>query len=62
MKTFVANMFVIEKAGILYLTGNCFREHSRRTNDIDTTEYATFRYDTLEVKNGLNAEIPNTVP
>ena len=30
-----------------------FREHSGRTNDMDTIEYATFRYDTAEVKNGL---------
>ena len=32
-----------------------FREHSDRTNDMDTIEYATFRYDTFdhEVENGL---------
>ena len=30
-----------------------FREHSGRTNDMDTIEYATFRY-TIEVENGLN--------
>ena len=30
-----------------------FREHSSRTNDMDTIEYATFRY-TVEVENGLN--------
>ena len=31
-----------------------FREHSDRTNDIDTVEYATFRNDTVEVENSLN--------
>ena len=31
-----------------------FREHSGKTNDMDTIEYATFRYDTIEVENGLN--------
>ena len=30
-----------------------FREHSGRTNDMDTIEFATFRYDTVEVENGL---------
>ena len=30
-----------------------FREHSGRTTDMDTIEYATFRYDTVEVENGL---------
>ena len=30
-----------------------FREHSSRTNGMDTIEYATFRYDTVEVENGL---------
>ena len=25
-----------------------------RTNGMDTEEYATFRYDTFEVENGLN--------
>ena len=28
------------------------REHSGRSNDMDTIEYATFRYDTFEVENG----------
>ena len=32
-----------------------FREHSDRTNDMDTIEYATFRYDMAEVKNSLKA-------
>ena len=31
-----------------------FREHSGRTNDMDTIEFATFRYDTVEAENGLN--------
>ena len=31
-----------------------FCEHSGRTNDMDTMEYATFRYDTVEMENGLN--------
>ena len=31
-----------------------FREHSGRTNDMDIIEYATFRYYTVEVENGLN--------
>ena len=31
-----------------------FREHSSKTNDMDTIEYATFRYDTVKVENGLN--------
>ena len=31
-----------------------FREQSSKTNDMDTIEYATFRYDTVEVENGLN--------
>ena len=30
-----------------------FREHSGRTNDMDTILYATFRYDMVEVENGL---------
>ena len=30
-----------------------FREHSGRTNDMDTIEPATFRYDTVEVENSL---------
>ena len=30
-----------------------FREHLGRTNDMDTREYSAFRYDTVEVKNGL---------
>ena len=30
-----------------------FREHSGRTDDMDTTEHATFRYDTVEVEYGL---------
>ena len=30
-----------------------FREHFGRTDDMDTKEYATFRYDTIEVENGL---------
>ena len=30
-----------------------FREHSGRTNDMDTIKYATFRYDTVEVENWL---------
>ena len=30
------------------------REHSGRTNDIDTIEHATFRYGTVKVENGLN--------
>ena len=30
-----------------------FLEHSDRTNDMDTTEYAMFRYDTDEEENGL---------
>ena len=30
-----------------------FRERSGRTNDMGTIEYATFRYDTAEVENGL---------
>ena len=33
-----------------------FREHSGRTNDMGTIEYATFRYDTVEVENGLYTE------
>ena len=28
-------------------------EHSLTTNDMDTIEYATFRYGTVEVENGL---------
>ena len=28
-----------------------FREQSGRTNDTDTKEYDTFRYDTVEVEN-----------
>ena len=32
-----------------------FREHSDRTNDMATIEYATFRYDMAEVKNSLKA-------
>ena len=32
-----------------------FRERSGRTNDMGTIEYATFRYDTAEVENGLNS-------
>ena len=32
-----------------------FRVHSSRTNDMDTIEFGTFRYDTTEVENGLNA-------
>ena len=35
-----------------------FREHSDRTNDMDTIEYATFRYDTAEVENGLKGRFP----
>ena len=35
-----------------------FRERSGRNNDMGTIEYATFRYDTAEVENGLN---PTTV-
>ena len=27
--------------------------HFARTNDMDTIEYATFRYDAVEEKNGL---------
>ena len=34
-----------------------FREHSSKTNDMDIIEYATFRYDTIEVENALNAYI-----
>ena len=30
-----------------------FCEHSGRTNDMDTKEYPTFRYDTVEVENSL---------
>ena len=30
-----------------------FREHSDRTNDMDTIEYTLFCYDTVEVENGL---------
>ena len=30
-----------------------FREHSDRTTDMDIIEYATFRFDTVEVENGL---------
>ena len=30
-----------------------FREHSGRTNDMDTIEYATFSCDTVKVENGL---------
>ena len=30
-----------------------FYEHFGWTNDMDTIEYATFRYDTVEVENGL---------
>ena len=34
-----------------------FRERSGRTNDMGTIEYATFRYDTAEVENGLHTRI-----
>ena len=34
-----------------------FREHSSRTNGMDTIEYATFRYDTVEVENGLKIRL-----
>ena len=34
-----------------------FHEHSDRTNDMDTIEYATCRYDTAEMENGLNKSI-----
>ena len=34
-----------------------FREHSSRTNDMVTIEYATFRYDTVEVESGPNTGI-----
>ena len=35
---------------------HCFvHEHPGRTNDTSTIENATFRYDTVEVENGLNA-------
>ena len=30
-----------------------FREHSSKTNDMDTIEYVSFRYDTVKVENGL---------
>ena len=40
------------------LVPRLFREHSGRTNDMDTKEYATFRYDTVEVENGLNGNFP----
>ena len=30
-----------------------FCDPSGKTNDMDTIEYATFRYDTVEVENGL---------
>ena len=30
-----------------------FRDNLGRTNDMHTLEYATFRYDTVEVENGL---------
>ena len=33
-----------------------FREHPGRTNDMDTIEYATFLYDTVEVENGLKQD------
>ena len=32
-----------------------FCDPSGKTNDMDTIEYATFRYDTVEVENGLNS-------
>ena len=32
-----------------------FREHSSKTSDMDTIKYATFRYDTVKVENGLNS-------
>ena len=32
-----------------------FDDYSSRTNDINTIEYATFRYDTVEVENGLKS-------
>ena len=35
------------------------REHSGRTNDMDTIEYATFRYDTVEVENELKSRYSN---
>ena len=34
---------------------HCFVNTLGETNDMDTTEYATFHYDTVEVKNGLNS-------
>ena len=34
-----------------------FREHSSRTNDMNTTKYTTFRYDTIKVEIG---QIPIT--
>ena len=33
-----------------------YRSKSGKTNDMDTIEYATFRYDTVEVENGLNSK------
>ena len=34
-----------------------FCDPSGKTNDMDTIEYATFRYDTVEVENGLKSFI-----
>ena len=34
------------------------RKHSGRTSiDMDTIEYATFRYDTVKLENGFNVDI-----
>ena len=59
---YVSNDFVIEMGGggsryssQLYRSGTylLFREHSGRTNGVDTIEYAAFRYGTGKVRNEL---------
>ena len=43
------NCIVVKRNVIISL----FLEHSGRTNNMDTIEYATFRNGTVEVENGL---------
>ena len=51
---FCFNRIVAKRSVFRYFVDTC--TWTGRTNDIDTIEYATFRYDTIEVENDLQGK------